>query len=212
MEEIRFTYVVNPRRPIKGIQDLPAIKGSRTIKLTKEEVLTCMACGPVYRRFANESIQERVTAANLDRLHNEKFISEREFNGGSKIPVVKSSDKLEVETTVEENPKKPIVVEKKVEKEPVPEVAAEEVKEEVVEETVVENNTENIEVKDEVESVETVEDTTEKEEVSSEEVVEADSSEEENEVDSDEQEEAKDNQQITVDYNSNRGKKKKHRN
>lgn len=201
MEEIRFTYVVNPRRPIRGIQDLPAIKGSRTIKLTKEEVLTCMACGPVYRRFANESIQERVTAANLDRLHNEKFISEREFNGGSKIPVVKSSNKLEEEPTVEE----------KVEQKPAPEVT-EEVKEEVVEETVVENNTENIEVKDEVESVETVEETTEKEEVSSEEVVEADSSEEENEVDNDEQEEAKDNQQITVDYNSNKGKKKKHRN
>lgn len=201
MEEIRFTYVVNPRRPIRGIQDLPAIKGSRTIKLTKEEVLTCMACGPVYRRFANESIQERVTAANLDRLHNEKFISEREFNGGSKIPVVKSSDKLEAEPTVEE----------KVDQKPAPEVT-EEVKEEVVEETTVENNTENIEVKDEVESVETVEETTEKEEVSSEEVVEADSSEEENEVDNDEQEEAKDNQQITVDYNSNKGKKKKHRN
>jgi len=80
MEETRFLYSVYPQRPIKGI--LPnnrPINGPRSLSLTKEEVLTCLKFGTVYRRFANEGKNERVTMSNIDRLHNERFIMEKDY-------------------------------------------------------------------------------------------------------------------------------------
>ena len=210
MSESRFTYIVNPRRPIKGISDMPVIKSSKTLKLTKEEVLIAMKCGPVYRKFANEGIQQRVDGANLDRLHNEKFISEREYSGTS-IPVIKNNNTI-TETPVVEAPEvvpveEPVKNEapentvseaavEEVEEEP---AATEEVVEEVssieaqnVEEDTDENDTEEVETSDEVEEDDSDSVAT-------------------NNVNSEQTEANGNNQPIVADYNGNR-KKKKHRN
>ena len=80
MEE-RFLYTVYPKKPIRGV--LPgnkAISSGKSLSLTKEEVLGCMKFGTVYRRFANEGRNERVTTLNLDRLHNAKFIEPKDWN------------------------------------------------------------------------------------------------------------------------------------
>jgi hypothetical protein len=118
MEETRFLYSVYPQRPIKGI--LPnnrPINGPRSLSLTKEEVLTCLKFGTVYRRFANEGKNERVTMSNIDRLHNERFIMEKDYvvdslgkDSGTVVDTApvktpeKAEDKVIEETKVEDTP------------------------------------------------------------------------------------------------------------
>ena len=119
MEETRFLYSVYPQRPIKGV--LPnnrPICGPKSLSLTKEEVLICLKFGSVYRRFANENRNERVNLENLDRLHNERFIMEKDFvvdslgkDSGTvvdtvpdKTPEIKAEEKVVEETKVEDTP------------------------------------------------------------------------------------------------------------
>ena len=205
MEEKRFTYVVNPRRPIKGILDMPPIKCSMTLKLTKEEALLAMKSGPVYRKFANEGIQERVTATNIDRLHAEKFMTEREFSGSS-IPVINSNVKEVARENANETPVNIPVPEIKevetVEIEPDPEPVVEQVQS---------IQTQSVEEKSD-ETVDT-DDVSTSEEISeelSDPAVEDDSDDQEDLEDDNNQHE-QNGSSITVDYNGNR-KKKKHRN
>lgn len=70
----RYMYHIHPRKPIVGLFPGRAIRKPMGIKLTKDEVLKCMACGPVYRAFP--SIPPiKVTGSNLDSLH----VSEEEY-------------------------------------------------------------------------------------------------------------------------------------
>ena len=105
MEDVRFSYCVKPRRPIKNIGDISVIRTPKTLKLTLDEVLQCIPCGPVYRRFVNENRNERVTSTNAARLHNEKYMTEEEYEaflaGGNTVAV---NDNL---NTVEEVVEKP---------------------------------------------------------------------------------------------------------
>ena len=144
MEETRFLYSVSPKKPIKGIlENGRPINSSKSLQLTIEQVEKCMACGSVYRWFANENKLERVTSLNMERLHNEKFMTEEEFEAFKFNGVAGNTGKV-VDTTAVEEPA-PVVEEVKVEEEvaapaadeaPVEEVKVEEaapIVEEVVE-------------------------------------------------------------------------------
>ena len=133
MEEVRFLYSVYPKKPIKGIlENGRPINSGKSLSLTIDQVRKCMECGTVYRWFANEDKLIKVTSLNIERLHNEKLISEEEFksNKNDVAPVVE-------EVKVEEPA--PIIEETIVEEVIAPavdEAPVEEVKEEVVEEIV----------------------------------------------------------------------------
>ena len=87
MENINaFMYVVNPRTILRNI---PYVKTGFIMKpgsflLTKEAVLLCLKGATVYRKFSVDHA-ERVTILNVDRLHNEKFITEEEWNNRDNI-------------------------------------------------------------------------------------------------------------------------------
>lgn len=74
-----YLYSVNPKKPIKNLRDVPVIRTPKSLYLCKEDVYKCLQCGIVYRRFANEKRIERVTIANVDRMHNDKFMTEEEY-------------------------------------------------------------------------------------------------------------------------------------
>ena len=69
-----FLYEVHPKRVITGIPGIPAIRVRKSVYLTKDDVIKCLEKGSVYRRFSLKT--ERVTTANLDRVHREEYISE----------------------------------------------------------------------------------------------------------------------------------------
>ena len=132
-DEVRFLYSVFPKKPIKGVlEDGRPISSRKSLNLTIDQVRLCMNCGSVYRWFANDGNRlERVTALNIERLHNEKFMTEEEFKS-SKFDAVSSSTGSVVETKEEDSKVEekveesaPAVEEKKEE-----EVAAEPVVEE----------------------------------------------------------------------------------
>ena len=76
--ETTYLYSVNPKKIIKDLPTLP-IRSPRSLYLTKEQVMICLKSGTVYRRFAAENRNERVTILNIDRLHNDKFMTEEEY-------------------------------------------------------------------------------------------------------------------------------------
>lgn len=119
-----YLYEVRPHRIITGIHGVPYIRSPRSVYLTKDEVLICLKNGSVYRRFANLDKLERVTVTNVDRLHNENFISEEEWK------------KESTATKVEETP----VVEEVKQEEPVVEEVPAPVEEEPIEEVVEEDS------------------------------------------------------------------------
>lgn len=142
MEEIEvYLYSVNPKRVIKGLSGAQDIRSPRSLLLTKEDVLKCLPLGSVYRRFAAEGRNERVTIDTVDRFHRANYITEAEWEAMKN-------------TKAEEAPVEAVpVVEEKVEEvvaAPVVEEVAEQAVEEVVEEPVVEeviNETEVVEEK-----------------------------------------------------------------
>ena len=153
--ETRYLYSINPKKVIKflcGNMMKPPIRVSKSLRLTKEEVLDCLKYGSVYRRFANENRIERVTTLNIDRLHNEKFLTEEEYY---KMMTTKESDDNRGTVINEE----PFVEEKEV-VEQVEETHQE--VEDTVEEEIAESEKEDVEFeedsKEEVEE-ESVEDT-----------------------------------------------------
>lgn len=105
---MKYNYIVRPSIPIRGVFGR-TIHKETLMELEKEEVKTCLKHGPVYRKFDIFNTV-KVTLLNLDRLHNEKFIPEDEWN--KKTPVVETV-KAEVtkveEPTVEETVIEPVV-------------------------------------------------------------------------------------------------------
>ena len=91
-----FLYSVNPRKVITGIEGVGPIRTPKSLYLTKEDVKLCLSKGTVYRRFSLEGRNERVTIANVDRLHNSIYISEEEWKTkqfeAPKAPVVVEDD------------------------------------------------------------------------------------------------------------------------
>ena len=122
--EIVFPYQVNTIMPIIGLS-CGNLMVPATAKLTKEDVLICLKKAPVFRRFSSNKL-ERVTISNLDRLHNEEFMTEAEYEvfldkqGDARgkvaeIPVVEEKKETEpVKVEVKEEPV-PVVEEVKVE-------------------------------------------------------------------------------------------------
>jgi hypothetical protein len=107
--DTRFLYSVNPKKPIRTIKGVPVLRTPKSLQLTKEDVRECLKYGSVYRRFANESRIERVTINNVDRLHNAKFMTEKEYeaflqdNIDNKVGTVINTTVFE-ESVVEEVP------------------------------------------------------------------------------------------------------------
>jgi len=67
----RYTYHIHPHRTITNVIPGKGIRRPMGLKLTKEEVLKCLACGPVYRVFPGIP-PIRVTGSNLNDLHVSK--------------------------------------------------------------------------------------------------------------------------------------------
>ena len=110
--ETRYLYSINPKRVIKflgGVQLNPPIRVSKSLNLTKSEVLECLKSGSVYRRFANEGRLARVTLLNVDRLHQAKFMTESEYektlSGTLRGTTVVESKVQEEKPVIEETPK-----------------------------------------------------------------------------------------------------------
>lgn len=107
-----FLYTVKPRKAIVGLSGSKVVRTNKSLYLTKEDVLICLKNAIVYRRFANEGINERVTIDNVDRVHRENYIAESDWaaycaqekskdHGTVKVPVVDPVDDDKKEEIVE---------------------------------------------------------------------------------------------------------------
>ena len=107
-----FLYTVKPRKAIVGLSGSKVVRTNKSLYLTKEDVLICLKNATVYRRFANEGINERVTIDNVDRVHRENYIAESDWDaycaqekskdhGTVKVPVVDPVDDDKKEEIVE---------------------------------------------------------------------------------------------------------------
>lgn len=173
MDQIKYLYSINPKKPIRTLPELGLLRSRKTLELSKEQVLEILKYASVYRRFDSNTI-ERVSVSNLDRLHNDKFMTEDQYkkflsdqNDHRGESVINLVDKIVEEVTIKEEPAK-VIEEIKEEfnvessneevaatvEETIPEVEkVEEVATEVVEEAVVEesNNADVIIVEDNAE-------------------------------------------------------------
>ena len=78
--EPMFMYTVHPKRVITGLTSGTVLRAARSLKLTKNDVLNCLKKASVYRRFEGpDAPVVRVTVDCVDRLHNEKFYTEEEW-------------------------------------------------------------------------------------------------------------------------------------
>jgi len=123
-----FLYEVRPFRVITGLEGVKFIRSPKSLFLTKDDVIKCLEKGAVYRRFANEGRVERVDIGSVDRFHNEKYMTEEEFEEFKKNGGLVETAKVEVTEPVKEEA--PAEVELKV-----VEAEPEKVEEPVVEET-----------------------------------------------------------------------------
>ena len=82
--ETRFLYSVFPKMLIRNLPGVSAFRTQKSLSLTKDEVKYCLKFGTVYRRFVNESKNERVTLENIDRLHNDRYMTEVEYEAFKK--------------------------------------------------------------------------------------------------------------------------------
>ena len=122
MERV-FLYSVCPKKVIKELPTTIPIRSPKSLYLTKEQVKICLKYGSVYRRFANEQRNERVNIMNVDRLHNEKFMTEEQYK--------------EYEQSLKDGQRGSVIVDEPKVEDPKPEIK-EDKKEEVKVETVVE--------------------------------------------------------------------------
>lgn len=107
-----FLYTVKPRKAIIGLSgSTKVVRTNKSLYLTKEDVLICLKNATVYRRFANEGINERVTIDNVDRVHRENYIAESDWaafcaqekskdHGSVKVPVSNPADNEKKEEIV----------------------------------------------------------------------------------------------------------------
>ena len=94
-----FLYTVNPRRMINGLSgSTKIVRTPKSLYLSKEDVYLCLKNASVYRRFANEGINEKVTVDNVDRVHREKYIPESEW--AAFVAKEKSADHATVSNNV----------------------------------------------------------------------------------------------------------------
>ena len=100
-KELAFLYTVNPRKVITGLSGVNAIRTAKSLFLTKEDVKICLQKATVYRRFASEGINERVTVGNIDRLHRENYVSEKDWDAMQAKEMSEGHGKVEDPT---ENP------------------------------------------------------------------------------------------------------------
>lgn len=146
MLEAKYSYQVRPRMPIRGVGDKAILK-TTNLDLTKEDVINCLRCGPVFRRFSDDDFH-RVMRDTIDKFHVSKaefYKTHKKDNkmfptmGSIKIPAasIQSTEKTvhqvakeEVEIKVEDITSEPIVEEVKEEvSESVQEVVSEAVEE-----------------------------------------------------------------------------------
>ena len=227
----RYLYTVNPKRAIRNLtENIPILRTSRSLYLTKEEVLKCLEAGTVYRRFSRYNKMEKITKYDIDRVHRDTYISKEDWNKmeeqSKKVENLNVNGNEEVKVDeVEEKVAEPI-------KEELVEVSTEETIEGTIDKLPTETSGYVEEVKDEVEELsmpetfasvdtveEEVEDNTTSEEISEE--INEDTQEESDIDESDEDEVVEDenspvvdtefrsNSSVVVNYNS--GKKKKHK-
>ena len=79
-ENNMFLYTVKPRKTIIGLSgSTKVIRTNKSLYLTKEDVFLCLKSATVYRRFANEGFNERVTIDDVDRVHREFYISPEDW-------------------------------------------------------------------------------------------------------------------------------------
>ena len=97
-KELAFLYTVNPRKVITGLSGVNAIRTAKSLFLTKEDVKICLQKATVYRRFANEGINERVNVGNIDRLHRENYVSEKDWDATQAKEMSEGHGKVEVPT------------------------------------------------------------------------------------------------------------------
>ena len=89
MAEKSYLYAVHPKRAITGLEGVKVLRTAKSLLLTKEDVKICLQKASVYRRFAAEGKIERVTIGNIDRLHNDNYISEEDWAKMDKAVEVK---------------------------------------------------------------------------------------------------------------------------
>lgn len=131
MEEIKYLYSINVRKPIPSLN----IFKPKSMELTLEEVKECLPNASVFRWFT-PNLLKKVTTGNCERYHNEKYMTKEEYK---QFLINKAGDTGNVtDTRVEE--KEP----EKTEEIPVndEEVIPEEVVKEEVSETQVEEKQE----------------------------------------------------------------------
>ena len=147
MAEELFLYSVNPRRVITGLSEIKAIRTPKSVLLSKDEVYTCLKKATVYRRFASEGINERVTIANVDRVHRANYISEEEWkkmNANDKEELEEEptrSTQVNTNNTIES-----VSIEKELEEALVEELVNDKLESDIIE------NAESLVTEDEVES------------------------------------------------------------
>ena len=95
-KELAFLYTVNPRKVITGLSGVNAIRTAKSLFLTKEDVKICLQKATVYRRFASEGINERVTVGNIDRLHRENYVSEKDWDAMQAKEMSEGHGKVEI--------------------------------------------------------------------------------------------------------------------
>lgn len=130
--ETTYLYSVHPRKIIKDLP-IPPIRAPKSLYLTKEQVKVCLKSATVYRRFANEDKIVRVLISNVDRLHNEKFMTEEEYEKYKESLANDSRGSVINDTPFVDVKAKEFLVDEQPKEEKVEETTVEEVKEEPAE-------------------------------------------------------------------------------
>lgn len=75
-----YLYSVNPKKMIKTLKNAPAFRIPKTLELELEDVKECLKYGSVYRRFTGATGNVKVTVDNVERLHNEEFMTPEQYS------------------------------------------------------------------------------------------------------------------------------------
>ena len=130
--EERYLYTISPKRPIRYLNpNTPLINSTKSLLLTKEEVIKCFGYATIYRRFSNNNITEKITKFDIDRVHRAKYISKEEWAKMQKIKDDTTSITVNGVKEVEEKHDPVLIVEESV----VEEVKEPEAVEEVIDES-----------------------------------------------------------------------------
>lgn len=231
-EDKGYLYEVRPKKTV-FIKSLGKnVRVPKSFYLTKEDVKSIIGNAHIFRRFTVPTTRvERVHTGNIDRLHNEYYMTEEEYKeflkrqaaeGSQTVKEVVPEVKEETPTVEEVKEETPVVepVTEEVSVEETPEEEVETVADEIIEESNTDSeidtaaeDQQKVELNDE-----NGEDSNSVEERSNDESVEADTVEDDDAEDSTGDKEGLEwseepirNQNNTNQQNANRGKKK-HRN